>query len=619
MRCPAFPFYSFFLLAAILPTARGADSFAPLELGQVRYGGEIGRRMDVTIHNNLLKLDVEKDFLAQFREKKEGGGFVGLGMLIDATVGLAAYSDDPAVRGLKDTLIEESLKHQESDGYIGMVRPENRLWHNWDIHEMSYFAQGLLRDYRVFGNERSLDAAEKILRYIVEGWKKDPTRSPDDNVITTRMSVTGFEPALLQAHEATGDDYYMDALLDLRQFHQWDPEIVQGRHGKIEGHAYCHTSRLIGQLWLNRIRPDRKLVEGSRELMEFLINGDGLVICGTTGFWECWHDTQEGLCQLGETCATVYLLRFWHELLLMDGDSLYGDLMERAIQNALFAAQSPDGRRLRYYVPFEEARVYFPLDSYCCPNNYRRGLSVLPLMAYYTADGGPVVNLYTASTADIPLTDDLSVTLEQKTDYPNTGKVTLIVNPSREAAFPVRLRIPRWCEKASVAINGAALDEEPRGGRFHVVAQTWRKGDRIELDMPMKPRFVKGRKAQSGRVALMCGPVVFCLGGEDSAKYDMKALRRLTVKLDTLEGPFPSAAVRPGGQAFRVKAWDAEDNYPFANAAVELTLAEYPDPDTRQTYFRVNNRDDERLSEDELVGLETYRRAQFAPGEPTCQ
>ena len=158
--------------------------------------------------------------------------------------------------------------------------------------------------------------------------------------------------------------------------------------------------------------------------MEFMVNGDGLVICGTASFWECWHDTQDGLCQLGETCATTYFLRFWHELLLMDGDSLYGDLMERAVYNALFAAQSPDGRRLRYYVPFEEQRVYFPLDSYCCPNNYRRGLSVLPLMAYYTVDGGPVVNLYTASTATIPLEDNgLSVKLEQKTDYPNSGKV----------------------------------------------------------------------------------------------------------------------------------------------------------------------------------------------------
>ena len=597
--------FSCLLLALVVfSPAFGADSFKPIELGQMQYGGEIGRRMDVTIHNNLLKLDIDKDFLAKFRDKKQGGGFVGMGMLLDATVGLAAYSDDPKVKELKDYLIAESLKCQEPDGYIGMVKPENRLWHNWDIHEMSYFSHGFLRNHRLFGDKRSLAAAEKILRYITEGWKKDPARSPDDNMITTRMSVTGFEPALLEAYRATGDDYYMDALINLRKFDQWDPEIIQGRHGKIGGHAYCHTSRLIGQLWLNRIRPNPKLVEGSRELMEFMVNGDGLVICGTAGFWECWDDTHNGLCQLGETCATTYYLRFWHELLQMDGNSLYGDLMERAVYNALFAAQSPDGRKLRYYVPFEEQRVYFPLDSYCCPNNYRRGLSVLPLMAYYTADGGPVVNLYTASTATIPLKDDLTVKLEQKTDYPNSGKVAIAVDPSREAEFPVRLRIPRWCEEATVSVNGKPLGEKPKGGRFHVISRKWKQGDTIGLDMPMKPRFVKGRKAQSGRVAVMRGPVVFCLSGKDSAKMDMKERRRLTVDLSTLEGPFPDDTVRPDGQAFRIKAWDAESGYPFSKPNKVLTLTEYPDPDTRQTYFRVNNRQDERLVEDELVNIE---------------
>jgi DUF1680 family protein len=34
----------------------------------------------------------------------------------------------------------------------------------------------------------------------------------------------------------------------------------------------------------------------------------------------------------------------------------YGDLMERTIFNALFAAQSPDGRQLRYYTPLEGKR-----------------------------------------------------------------------------------------------------------------------------------------------------------------------------------------------------------------------------------------------------------------------
>ena len=80
---------------AVVPPAAGAEKpFVPLEVRQVKLGGEIGRRIDVTIDNNLLRLDLDKDFLKPFREKTSPDGFIGLGMLIDSAVGLAAYSGD---------------------------------------------------------------------------------------------------------------------------------------------------------------------------------------------------------------------------------------------------------------------------------------------------------------------------------------------------------------------------------------------------------------------------------------------------------------------------------------------------------------------------------------------
>ena len=50
--------------------ARGEDVLRPLDVRQVRIGGEIGRRIDVTVNNNLLALNVEKDFLAPFRARR---------------------------------------------------------------------------------------------------------------------------------------------------------------------------------------------------------------------------------------------------------------------------------------------------------------------------------------------------------------------------------------------------------------------------------------------------------------------------------------------------------------------------------------------------------------------
>ena len=46
----------------------------------------------MTVNNNLLVMDVEKDFLTPYRAKTARDGYTGLGKLIDATVRFAAYT-----------------------------------------------------------------------------------------------------------------------------------------------------------------------------------------------------------------------------------------------------------------------------------------------------------------------------------------------------------------------------------------------------------------------------------------------------------------------------------------------------------------------------------------------
>ena len=44
-----------------------AEKLTPLDIGQVKIDGEIGRRIDITINNNVLVLDADKDFLLPFQ------------------------------------------------------------------------------------------------------------------------------------------------------------------------------------------------------------------------------------------------------------------------------------------------------------------------------------------------------------------------------------------------------------------------------------------------------------------------------------------------------------------------------------------------------------------------
>ena len=100
---------------------RNAEEFAPLDLRQVKVGGEIGRRIDNTIFRNLMVIDVNKEYLGYLNAKTSSDRYVGLGKLIDAAVKLAAYSGDEKVLARKKYIVDKTLATQERDGYLGFI------------------------------------------------------------------------------------------------------------------------------------------------------------------------------------------------------------------------------------------------------------------------------------------------------------------------------------------------------------------------------------------------------------------------------------------------------------------------------------------------------------------
>lgn len=590
----AFPFADSFALAA--------DPLARVPLRQIKVGGEIGRRIDVTVANNLLAINIDKDFLQPFREPPAKGVYVGLGKLIDSLSRLAAHTSDQRLLALRRHVIESVVSFQGPDGYIGTFKPENRVRRLWDVHEMSYLIYGLLTDARLFDNRESLIAAKRLADYMISQLETHPDRVPTDSGVSLHAGFTGMEAALLELSEQTGAPRYRDFAVQYRQMFEWDLPIRLGRSADIMNHVYAYLCRCAAQLRLQRTSPDDRLLARSKDALDFLVRGNGLVITGACGDHECWHNSQAGTMNLGETCATAYLIRWLDEQLRLTGDARLGDLMERAIYNALFAAQSPDGRRIRYYIPFDGPRQYYPADSYCCPNNYRRIIAELPQMICYRTTDGVLLNLYAQSKAAVNLDNAVSLTLRQETNYPTSGKVAIHLEPSRPHRFAVKLRIPRWCKQATATINGEDNDKRTApGGTLLVIDREWKTGDRIELNLPMALRFVKGRVNQAGRVAVMYGPTVFCLNPKLNPEVAGMDLRLLTASPSTLQGPTPDESVRPGGLACTLQAWPPGAWYPSAESKLRLKLTEFADPDGVAAYLFVPDPVDPLFVDDELV------------------
>jgi uncharacterized protein len=587
------PLAALFILLSIsvidVSAVCAADAMTPLDLRQVKVGGEIGRRIDITVNNNLLVIDVERDFLSAFRSRSSTSGYIGMGKLIDSAVKFAAYTNNAKVIALKKHLVEELIKTQQPDGYIGMLAPQNRMAGLWDIHEMGYVVFALTSDYRYFGDKRSLEAAQKLADYILDRWKNLPADWDRQTNVSMHLSVTGLDRTLLALHGQTKEQRYLDFCVQQRALPDWNLGIVMGRRQGVEGHIYAYLVRCLAQLELHRLHPDDRLLQQTQRAMHFMTAEDGACITGETGQWEIWTNDQDGRGALGETCATAYQLRMYDSLLRLRGESHYGDLMERTIYNALFAAQSPDGRNIRYYTALEGPREYFLQDTYCCPNNFRRIVAELPTMVYYRSEAGLAVNLYTPSETTVELGSDVSLKVRQETAFPTSGRVMIRVDPSKTSTFPLKLRIPLWCKGATAAINGRPWEKPARSGEFLSIERDWKPGDCVTLDLPMPWRIVQGRKRQAGRAAVMRGPIVYCLSpaqDERLAKQDAADLGGIMVYPTSLKESTGGDPVRPNGTACAIKAGVA--GYDMWNSNnLSLRLTEFPDPEGRCVYFRL--------------------------------
>ncbi len=575
-----------------------------VSFGEVRIGGVIGEKFDLSIRGNFMKLDIEKDFFKPFIERQGGGGFNGLGKNADAAVHYAANTRDPEVIARKDKIIDFIVKNQLPDGYTGYFKPEARLVKTWDIHEMGFMIQGLMSDYELFGNKAALEAARKNVYYVIDRWKSMPDNW-EMNRLTDRETTLGFGYGVARLYAATKDERLRDFLRYERALETWNDPIVIGRDKMIYGQAYGYTGTCLEQLQLYRYDPKPRYLETSLRALEFQTKGDGVLISGNGGICECWTNDQDGEGHVGETCNATFELLFWDELyrLGVADRALLGDLMERCVYNALFAAMSADGRRLRYYTPLNGERKFWPNDLYCCPNNFRRGMSRLPEYLFYAEERSIAANLYTACEADFRVAG-VNVRIKEETDYPKSGYVKFTLDPDEPVCFGFKVRIPRWVKNPSVKINGKEVTYKYKPGQILNLPRVWKKGHTVELDFPMEVRTVRGRKRQSGRFAVMRGPVVYSLDTKKVEAFkDMPAYEAQTILMMD-----PKRLVYRAGKIDAVIStveWavgidDISVDQGSAKNVCAVQLEPFCSENVNLTYFRAPNIEEDCRDEDEL-------------------
>ena len=238
-----------------------------------------------------------------------------------------------------------------------------------------------------------------------------------------------------------------------------------------------------------------------------------------------------------ETCAAVGMGFFHHNMNMAFADGQYADELERAIYNGVLSGVSLAGNTYFYQNPLvSKDRTRWEWHGCpCCPPMLLKIMASLPSYIYAHDSDSIYVNLFIGSTGKA-VVKSTAVKLTQETSYPWHGRIRITIEPEKEAAFAINVRIPGWavgkenpgglyrssmCNREVVLkVNGEAIATPDMQRGYARIHRTWKEGDIIELNLPMEVRHVYAHpevEAGRGRVALQRGPIVYCVESVDNS------------------------------------------------------------------------------------------------------
>ncbi len=308
-----------------------------------------------------------------------------------------------------------------------------------------------------------------------------------------------------------------------------------------------------------------------------------------------------------ETCGMVEQITSDNMLLGITGDPLWAENAEDVAFNTFSAAFTPDYKALRYltapnmaisdsknHAPGIANKGPFlmmnPFSSRCCQHNHAAGWVYYSENSWMaTPDNGLAAQLYFENEVNAKVGDGTQVKIVQNTKYPFDDQIAFTVNTTKATAFPMYLRIPAWCKKPLVKINGkpVALNSSLNG--YIKLYNTWKNGDKITLQLPMELQIRKWEKNKNS-VSVNYGPLTYSLKiQENYIQKDSKETAIGDSRWQEGADPkkWPSFEIHPATvwnyglivdeqdpeKSFKVvkKAWPASNN-PFTNATAPIEI-----------------------------------------------
>src|SRR5216683_780669 len=344
----------------------------------------------------------------------------------------------------------------------------------------------------------------------VRVWRpnKDESWTWDESYTISENLFLAYQRGAGERYRALGRQYLDDEYFNpLSKGHN----VLAGRH------AYSHVNSLSSAMQAYLALASEKHLRAAKNGFEMLSKQSF-----ATGGWgpdetlrapnsgDVAGSLKQSHSSFETPCGSYAHFKLTRYLLRVTRDSRYGDSMERVMYNTVLGAKplQADGRTFYYSdCNFHGRKVYTKPRWPCCSGTLPQVAADYRINTYFRDSDGPYVNLYIPSTVRWTQ-DGTQVSLMQSSRYPFEGAVKFDITVSKTTEFAIHLRIPAWAEGASIFVNDKPVPAYGVAGKFATIRRAWKKGDRIEMDLPMRLRLEAIDAQHPQTVALLCGPLV---------------------------------------------------------------------------------------------------------------
>lgn len=495
------------------------SKFIKLPIGAIRPEGWLRKQLELeaegfTGHLEEISKWTKIENSAWANPKGEGQfGWEELPYWLKGYVDLGYVLEDKRIMAGAKRWIDAIMATQREDGYFGPRENAKTpdIWPNMLV-------LSAVRSYYEATND------SRVIPFMTKYFKWLQTVRTDQYLPGSWQQWRGGDnlDSIYWLYNRTGDGWLLDlAKKNHERTADWTGGIPTW-HGVNLTQGFREPAEYFQQ------SKDKTHLQATIRNYETIMNKYGQVPGGMFGADENAREGYTGPRQGAETCSMAEFMNSDEMLLKITGASVWGDRAEDVAFNSLPASMTPDLKGLHYLTAPNQVSLdrtnkapmvendgdmfsFNPHDYRCCQHNAAFGWPYYAEHIWMATPGDGIAAVFYAPSVVVAKAGmGRKIRITEATEYPFSDAINFSFSIQKQVRFPLRLRIPAWCEKPKATLNGkpAALMFVADG--WVAIDRTWHEGDKLRLELPMQIS-VKGWDKENRTVSVSRGPLTYSL------------------------------------------------------------------------------------------------------------